>query len=185
MPTKPLLWSILLTAMPVGCKSTTDTAGPQAAGAIEAPPSISFADAIAAASAKVPDGVPYEVEYEALDGKPMIEVEFLVGATVREAYVDPSSGEVLTVRDEPADQTEQTAEDLQARADMIGSATVTLPQAADIGAGHTGGTAEEVEFVIQEGRLVADVEVRSDDGTITTVFVDAVSGQVVGTNDGE
>ncbi len=195
MRTRVILCSCLLTAaLTTGCKTNADTAVPDAAAPTDAAsgaapadaaPLISFADAIAAASAQVTEGVAYEVEFETLDGKDVIEVEFLIGASVREAYIDPASGEVITVRDEPADHTEQTAEDLQARADMVGAAQVSLPQAADIGADHVGGTAEEVEYVIQDGKLVADVEVRNADDTITTVFVDAVSGEVVSTKDGE
>lgn len=134
-----------------------------------------------AASAEIPEGTPYEVELDQLDGQDVIEVEFLVGATVREAYVDATSGAVLTVRDEPAEDTEQTPEELQARA---GRATVSLPQGAQIGADHLGGTAEEVEYILREGRLVADVEVRTGEDRIVTVFVDAVSGEVVATEDG-
>lgn len=189
MSTTILRSSLLFVAgVLVACAAQADTATPSAATPVSSPDaaaSISFADAIAAASAQVTEGVPYEVEFETLDGQSVIEVEFLIGATVREAYVDPSSGEVITVRDEPADHTEQTAEDLQARADMVGGAQVSLPQAAEIGAAHAGGTAEEVEFMIRDGELVADVEVRTAEGSVTTVYVDAISGEVVGTRDGE
>ncbi len=175
----------LVAAMTVaGCAKRADTVVPDA-GAVGAPAVVSFADAVAAASAQVPEGVPYEVELETLDGKDVIEVEFLVGATVREAYIDPETGAVITVRDEPPDHTEQTAEDLQARADLVGTAGVSLAEAATIGADHARGVAEEVEFAVVDGTLVADVEVRLPDDTVVTVFVDGVSGEVVDTKAGE
>jgi uncharacterized membrane protein YkoI len=118
---------------------------------------------------------------ERLDGRDVIEVEFLVGAKVREVYIDPASGDVLTVRDESPDNTEQSQEELQAQADMMGTAKVSLAEAEKVGADHAGGEAREVEFKVVDGQLVAEVVVVTG-GSTTKVLVDAATGDVV---DGE
>ena len=167
---------ILVCSVLLACSGSADTATPVASA--ERQQAVSFADAVATASAEVPDGVPYEVEMERLDGKDVIEVEFLVGAAVREVYIDPATGDVVSVRDEPPSHTEQSSEELETQAAMMGGAKVTLSEAADIAAGQSGGEALEVEFKVVEDQLVAEVHVQTEDGK-AVVLVDAATGDVV------
>lgn len=167
---------LLGVAVIAGCTGSPDTTTPTATADRQL--SVSFAEAVETAKAEVPDGIPYEVELEQLEGSEVIEVEFLVGATVREVYIDPATGDVLAVRDEAAEHTEQTQEELETQAGMMSSAQISLADAAQIASDHSGGQAEEVEFKVLEGRLVAEVEVQTNAGE-SVVLVDASTGEVL------
>lgn len=61
---------------------------------------ITFAQAIASATAKVEGGKPFECEMELEDGKSIIEVELLAGDKIMKVEIDAVSGKVLEVEEE-------------------------------------------------------------------------------------
>ena len=70
---------------------------------------LSFTDALARARAKHPDAPAFEVEIEAVDGRDLLEVEFLKDGGVHEVYLDPQSGEVVKEKDETLTDEEKAA----------------------------------------------------------------------------
>lgn len=138
--------------------------------------SVSFADAVATAQAEVPEGVPYEVEFEEHEGQSVIEVELFVGSIVREVHIDPVSGAVISVEDET--DGEQTPAELEQQAKLVAEAKLSIPEAAAKASEQLGGTATEVEFEVIDGALVAVVTVEVD-GEARELRLDPVDGQVL------
>jgi uncharacterized membrane protein YkoI len=60
---------------------------------------VTFAQAIALATSKVPGGKPFEIEYEMEDGKLVIEIELLADDKIMEVEIDAMTGNVVEVEE--------------------------------------------------------------------------------------
>lgn len=155
------------------CGAGDDTTAPgEAADQARA---LSFADAIASAQEQVPEGIPYEVEIERVEGRDVIEVELFVGDIVREVHLDLLTGEVISVVDET--DGEQSAAELEQQAALSSAPHLGLAEAVEIAERESGGEVLEVEYKVVEGALIAEVEVQ--EGEETSLFVlDLASGEL-------
>ena len=113
-----------------------------------------------------------EAEAEREDGRLVYEVTTLVDGKLHELTIDAQSGAVL-------EREVEAAEDDELPAGKI--VDIATAMAAAEAAGN--GQAIEAEFETEDGRALYEVEVMSGQ-SITTILVDAKSGQVLALEDG-
>jgi uncharacterized membrane protein YkoI len=106
-------------------------------------------------------------------GRVLYEVTTLAGGKIHEFMIDPQSGAVLDREVEEAEKDDLVA------ADVV---EILKAMAAAEAAGN--GRAIEAELEMADGQIVYEVEVASHDD-LTTVLVDATSGQVIALDAGD
>ena len=163
-----------------GCGKDRPVETPADAGASPAVEgqSLSFTDALKIAAEKYPDAPAIEIEMETVDGKQLLEVEFLVEGVIKELYLDPQSGEIVIEKDEELD--EEEAAMLPTLAEQLGSSGVTLTDVIALAeSSYDVGSIREIELEISDGRLVMAVEVADGDATKGWLH-DPSTGDVLG-----
>lgn len=127
---------------------------------------VSLAQAIATAEAES-QGRTLEAGAEDEDGRVLYEVTTLAGGKIHEFMIDPQSGAVLDR------EVEEAEED-----DLVAGNVVEIVNAMAAAEAASNGKAIEAELEMEDGQAVYEVEVASN-GVLTTVLVDAMSGQVI------
>lgn len=133
---------------------------------------VSLAQAIGTAEAES-QGRALEAGAEDESGRVLYEVTTLAGGKIHEFMIDPESGAVLDREVEEAEKDDLVA------ADVV---EILKAMAAAEAAGN--GRAIEAELEVADGQIVYEVEVASHDD-LTTVLVDATSGQVIALDAGD
>jgi uncharacterized membrane protein YkoI len=131
---------------------------------------VSLAQAIATAE-KESQGRTLEAGAEEEDGRVLYEVTTLADGKIYEFMIDPQSGAVLDREVEEAEQD-----------DLVTGNVVEILNAMAAAETASNGTAIEAELEMEDGQAVYEVEVASGD-VLTTVLVDAMSGQVIALDD--
>lgn len=170
--------SLVIVLAVVGCnKDRPDATPPEVGGAAASETDaqrLTFAEAIAKASALYPDAPAIEVEVEKKDGKELLEVEFLVGDGIKEVYLDPFTGEVVLEADEELSAEEAAAlPDLRAQIESSGVKLTDVVSLSE--ASYDVATIKEIELTLHEGALGFVVE--AGDGAFVH---DAASGEKLG-----
>lgn len=133
---------------------------------------VSLAQAIGTAEAES-QGRALEAGAEDEGGRVLYEVTTLAGGKIHEFMIDPQSGAVLDREVEEAEKDDLVAADI---------VEILKAMAAAEAAGN--GRAIEAELEMADGQIVYEVEVASHD-VLTTVLVDATSGQVIALDAGD
>lgn len=127
---------------------------------------VSLAQAIATAEAES-QGRTLEAGAEDEDGRILYEVETLAGGKIHEFMIDPQSGAVIDKEVEAVEEGE-----------LVAGNVVEILTAMAAAEAASNGKAVEAELEMEDGQAVYEVEVASSD-VLTTVLVDAMSGQVI------
>lgn len=136
---------------------------PEPETAAQAPQSFGMADAIDAALARVPAGLPFEVEFDEDGGRELLEVELFVGEEMREIFFEPGTGAFVREGEEVPEADE--APRLPALRAQLEAGAITLRAALATAAQHYDpASIREVELEIRDGRLVIEIEVREAGG---------------------
>jgi uncharacterized membrane protein YkoI len=133
---------------------------------------VSLAQAIATAEAES-QGRTLEAGAEDEDGRVLYEVTTLADGKIHEFMIDPQSGAVLDR------EVEEAEED-----DLVTGNVVEIIDAMAAAEAASNGKAIEAELEMEDGQAVYEVEVVSND-VLTTVLVDATSGQVIALDAGD
>ena len=131
---------------------------------------VSLAQAIATAEAES-QGRTLEAGAEDEDGRVLYEVTTLADGKIHEFLIDPQSGAVLDR------EVEEAEED-----DLVAGNVVEIINAMAAAEAASNGKAIEAELEMEDGQAVYEVEVANGD-VLTTVLVDATSGQVIALDD--
>ena len=131
---------------------------------------VSLAQAIATAETES-QGRTLEAGAEDEDGRVLYEVTTLADGKIHEFLIDPQSGAVLDR------EVEEAEED-----DLVAGNVVEIINAMAAAEAASNGKAIEAELEMEDGQAVYEVEVASGD-VLTTVLVDATSGQVIALDD--
>ena len=103
----------------------------------------------------------------------MYEITTLAGGKIHEFMIDPQSGAVLDREVEEAEKD-----------DLVAADVVEILKAMAAAEATGNGRAIEAELEMADGQIVYEVEVASHDD-LTTVLVDATSGQVIALDAGD
>jgi uncharacterized membrane protein YkoI len=141
---------------------------------------LAFSAALTEGRKKFPDAPAIEVEVEEKDGKELLEVEFLVEKSLREVYLDPHTGAVVSESEEELDAEEKATlpkvqEQLTANPDVTLDKAITLAESK-----FDKDKIREIKLWMHEGKLALLVQEESGEPAKTTEHVlDPVKGDVI------
>ncbi|HUY92577.1 MAG TPA: PepSY domain-containing protein [Pirellulales bacterium] len=145
---------------------------------------LTLAEAVEAASKKVPDGKAVEAEIETEAGGAAFEVEVVSGTKHLEVKVDADNGDILGVEEEVEEEEEarkgeKKPDDEQLENEAAATSKISLLHAIRTASKEVeGGKPFEASFARHNGLLAIEVELL-DGSEIKEVFVDAQTGAVL------
>lgn len=160
-----------------GSTVAASAAAPSGGGAEHAGP-LGFEGALAMARARDPNGLPVEVEREAVDGKTLIEVEMVRGDEVIELYYDPETRALVREAVEELEPHEVAT--LPALRQHLSEGTARLEDVLALARErYASDDVREVELEMHGEQLVMEVTVVRD-GKASEMVHDPQSGALIG-----